>query len=573
MKLKRMVSAIAALAVSVTTFAGMAVTANASSWSNPYSITTTETIGTVYLGTNNNDGTVTPEEFENYVDASAFDKVIPTRDSGVSVNEAVCQYGSGNGIAIDTGVNSRTEYLFKSPVTEGKLVFRGDFASVQRKEFVEIIGEDIKGESVSLFKIVGPDANYGAIDVFNNNIKISQNRNSVFWRGYGLTVSSVVIDLDEQKVSFSYDGIKASENNDNNHSGTFDIKDIVKITGIAVGNMSGLRVGTKPILDNVALYNVIEKSNSVEYTVNAVAGGDQLSEIYSGQVLAETDCTVNGIPEVIEKDGVYYQLDDSNVNNHTYTFKAEDSNFTKEINYTANPSIVAFFEVESMGNTIGATSKNECSNSRYSAVSGGKTADLGTFDPGIYKITINFIERGDRGIYIRDLSKTIDSNEIDNFGTDKNTGSGVLTLDNITLQSQTHLGMSGYVNSKSQYNQSSGIDYVIIEKTGDIVTPIPGAVEAEWQSDYNDEAATDAATGASLWNAIITGNGTGFNKIRVDGVIKSGEDTVKTASPVTEDLGTTITTGSAYIYIAVNQAVSKLEGGQTMEVTVTPVSE
>ena len=121
-------------------------------------------------------------------------------------------------------------------------------------------------------------------------------------------------------------------------------------------------------------------------------------------------------------------------------------------------------------------------------------------------------------------------------------------------------------------NSKCALDYVLIKKTGDIVVPIPSAVSATHVQDYTDETAEDAATGASLWQALIEGTGTAYNAFDIAGTIKDAEGVVKTNSNQ-YDMGTTISTGDVYIYIAVNQAVSKLADGQTMELTVTPVSK
>lgn len=111
--------------------------------------------------------------------------------------------------------------------------------------------------------------------------------------------------------------------------------------------------------------------------------------------------------------------------------------------------------------------------------------------------------------------------------------------------------------------------YTIVVQKGET---IPSAVSATFVQDYIDETAEDAATGASLWQALIEGTGTAYKAFDIAGTIKNAEGVVKTSNQQ-YDMGTTISTGDVYIYIAVNQAVSKLADGQTMELTVTPVSK
>ncbi len=118
--------------------------------------------------------------------------------------------------------------------------------------------------------------------------------------------------------------------------------------------------------------------------------------------------------------------------------------------------------------------------------------------------------------------------------------------------------------------QQEYIQVTVNEKQ--IVSTIPSAVSATHVLDYTDESAEDAATGASLWEALIEGTGTAYNAFDIAGTIMNAEGVVKTSNQQ-YDMGTTISTGDVYIYIAVNQAKAKLADGQTMELTVTPVSK
>ena len=480
MRRKRIVSSIAALTMAASAFAGMAVTASASAWTNPYTMSNAEEITNVYLGTDNGNGTVTPEDFEEYEDLGAFDSVIATRDSGIVApgdTEGKNQYGTGYGLSINTGANSKDTYSFKNEVTSGKLIFRGDFANVQRNEYIEILGRDSENNEVSIFKIVGANSNYGAINVYNNGIAVDQSRNSINWRNqYGLTVSSVVIDLETQTVSWSYDGIRASTNNDNNHNGTYETV-ATRITGIAIGNDASSRVGTSPTLDNIALYSVDYRSNSKDYTVTAVSDSVNLGIINTGIGVIGEPSVITGIPEVIEKDGTFYRLSDSNVTNHTFSYLVDETG-SATVNYTASSSIIAYDEAENLENVLEATSGEVYSNGAYSAVTSRAIAALGTFRAGQYKITYYLVDRGDRGFYIRDMSNNDeDTNTIANSGTNRDSIAGEYEVE-FTLTQETTIGVSGFTSDVGKYNQSSNVDYIIVERTGDL------PVDPEPETDY-----------------------------------------------------------------------------------------
>lgn len=622
MKLKRMVSAIAALAVSVTTFAGMAVTANAF-----------ETI------------TI------NYDDQPA--------DYGWSGSDATYSYvASGDGYAFKAKLNSRangrghqnnfgnlpagTSYVLDFDLNIG------EYATTNSRS--QTVDFAVKGVD---FAYISKNVNYGAasgylfkldhvtretsMTVSGTDVKVNMNENyhykiAVDASGYTvenaqtpkvyltLTDGSGETVCDKKLVASSgtggltglycllgrYDTAMTIDNITVRDITDEDLPSIpsYKVT-IKYQDLEGNTVAQDKetsVLQGESFtpeYETIIVKDNMEYTY--ASGADTITNItapqeiivkYSGRVLEdrnvkltqrygdksqENSVTVKeygdyNIPysKYIIYNDTLYSISEKAASDAYFAYKGTlgVSGLEKEIVYNEEIGTTpyTFIEAESLGTpATGNNADIRCSNGAG-------------FNPGEEKVKVIDLPAGTYTIEAAlwgtsgNTFKLVDDSENVYFENSTTGSVAVKTTETINLDKDITLYLEGY-NSDGNLGASSNsmIDYILIRGTA--TTPIPATVLAGHVKDYNDEAATDAATGASLWNAIITGNGTGFNKIRVDGVIKSGEDTVKTASPVTEDLGTTITTGSAYIYIAVNQAVSKLEGGQTMEVTVTPVSE
>ncbi len=538
MNMKKIVSAASALTIAASAFASMGIVANASAYTNPYTATDSEVLGTVYIGTADAaTKTVTPETFdgEGYADGGNFDKSIPTRDSGIAADTADVagknQYGTGKGIAINTGKNSKDTYTFKTPVTTGKLVLRGDFADTQRNEFVEIIGEDAEGNSISVFKIAGGNGTTCAINVYNNGEAVSQSKNTMKWReSNGLTVSKVVVDLtgETPSVDWAYDGIKASNNNLNNHSGNYTVNGLVKITAIAFGNENDLRIGTKPTFDNVALYNVIPDAAALDYSIVAKAGDVELQTLATGQAKPATGYGVTGIPEVIEKDGAYYRLD-SSVINHSVSYTMGDQEVANTVKYNLDETIVAYIEGEDLmasgsGNAI--YTDEAYSDGKAQTIMGDRNLNT----------TINLAESGEYSLVVGQGARASSKNQpytgavnIDDtkLGSLTGTTSGIKveTMPNAMIAAGSHT-----LSVAVEYSAISPIDYIIIKKVGDYVAPVVDPTATRKQL-YSGTTATDntARDNGSAWLVTVTPGTNAIDTLGVSIDGTAGDKTIETS--------------------------------------------
>ena len=114
------------------------------------------------------------------------------------------------------------------------------------------------------------------------------------------------------------------------------------------------------------------------------------------------------------------------------------------------------------------------SNGAYSAIAGGKTAELCELPMGEYKVTVYLYERGDRGAFIRDLNNTDNKTNTLCYADIKNNSSYNLKEHSVTLKlyKTTKIGLSGWTthnekNDTYSTNQSAGLDYIYIQRTGD----------------------------------------------------------------------------------------------------------
>ncbi|MBQ3427587.1 MAG: hypothetical protein IJH37_10695 [Clostridia bacterium] len=270
MNFRKLMSGIAALTVAFGSFAGLSMTAEASTWSQPYTLQGSERIGRVLIGTKSTleTGKVMTETFDSYgtsgYTSTAFKTFIPTRDSGARsthYGEAGGKniYGLSYGLAIPTAAGSSNTYEFTTPVTAGKLVLRGDILNAQRNEFIELNGTNTSGNPVSVFKFVLPN-NSGAarptITSGSSTVNSTSNtvRPAIMERGYGITLDYVVIDLTNGKIGYKYDGLDGSGNV---VTGVFQASLAYgSVTGLTLGQASSDNSGTQPTFDEIALYTV-----------------------------------------------------------------------------------------------------------------------------------------------------------------------------------------------------------------------------------------------------------------------------------------------------------------------------
>lgn len=195
------------------------------------------------------------------------------------------------------------------------------------------------------------------------------------------------------------------------------------------------------------------------YTINAKENGTDLGEVAKGETYSD------GADIAISK---FYKINnewyETTTSPYYINIKPENKAATIEVKKS---DITYFAETEKLGNNIGASYNKNMSNGAYSAIAGGKTAELCELPMGEYRVTVYLYERGDRGAYIRDLNNT-DNNTNTLCYADINKNSSNLKEYSVTLKlyKTTKIGLSGWTNSGG-INQSAGLDYIYIQRTGD----------------------------------------------------------------------------------------------------------
>lgn len=195
------------------------------------------------------------------------------------------------------------------------------------------------------------------------------------------------------------------------------------------------------------------------YTINAKENGTDLGEVAKGETYSD------GADIAISK---FYQINnewyETTTSPYYINIKPENNSATIEVKKS---DITYFAETENLGNNIGASYNKNMSNGAYSAIAGSKTAELCELPAGEYKVTIYLYERGDRGAYIRDLNNADNKTNTLCYA-DINKYSSNLKEYSVTLKlyKTTKIGLSGWTNSGG-INQSAGLDYVYIQRTGD----------------------------------------------------------------------------------------------------------
>ena len=202
------------------------------------------------------------------------------------------------------------------------------------------------------------------------------------------------------------------------------------------------------------------------YTINAKENGTDLGEVAKGETYSD------GADIAISK---FYKINnewyETTTSPYYINIKPENNSATIEVKKS---DITYFAETEKLGNNIGASYNKNMSNGAYSAIAGGKTAELCELPMGEYRVTVYLYERGDRGAFIRDLNNADNNTNTLCYANIKNNSSYNLKEHSVTLKlyKTTKIGLSGWTthnekNDTYSTNQSAGLDYIYIQRTGD----------------------------------------------------------------------------------------------------------
>lgn len=222
------------------------------------------------------------------------------------------------------------------------------------------------------------------------------------------------------------------------------------------------------------------------YTINAKENGTDLGEVAKGETYSD------GADIAISK---FYKINnewyETTTSPYYINIKPENKAATIEVKKS---DITYFAETENLGNNIGASYNKNMSNGAYSAIAGGKTAELCELPMGEYRVTVYLYERGDRGAFIRDLNNADNNTNTLCYANIKNNSSYNLKEHSVTLKlyKTTKIGLSGWTNS-GRINQSAGLDYIYIQRTGDATetVSVSDAGFATYATKYNVEVPND----------------------------------------------------------------------------------
>lgn len=204
------------------------------------------------------------------------------------------------------------------------------------------------------------------------------------------------------------------------------------------------------------------KYSKFGYTINAKENGTDLGEVAKGETYSD------GADIAISK---FYKINnewyETTTSPYFININPENNSATIEVKKS---DITYFAETENLGNNIGASYNKNMSNGAYSAIAGGKTAELCELPAGEYKVTVYLYERGDRAAYIRDLNNAdLSTNTLCYADINKTSAQKEYSV-TLKLYKTTKIGLSGWTTKKNETystNQSAGLDYIYIQRTGD----------------------------------------------------------------------------------------------------------
>lgn len=280
------------------------------------------------------------------------------------------------------------------------------------------------------------------------------------------------------------------------------------------------------------------------YTINAKENGTDLGEVAKGETYSD-DADI-AISKFYKINNEWYETTTSP---YYINIKPENNSATIEVKKS---DITYFAETENLGNNIGASYNKNMSNGAYSAIKGGKTAELCELPMGEYRVTVYLYERGDRGAYIRDLNNT-DNNTNTLCYADINKNSSNLKEYSVTLKlyKTTKIGLSGWTNSGG-INQSAGLDYIYIQRTGDATETISvsEAGFATYATTNNVVVPSDENVKVMTVKVNAEGTAIELNEVKAGTVIPAGRGILVKAPAgncdfvVTSDKGTELTSNN-----------------------------
>lgn len=249
------------------------------------------------------------------------------------------------------------------------------------------------------------------------------------------------------------------------------------------------------------------------YTINAKENGTDLGKVANGETY--TDGADIAISKFYNINKEWYETTTSP---YYINIKPENKAATIEVKKS---DITYFAETENLGNNISAYYNKNLSNGAYSAIAGGKIGELCELPAGEYKVTIYLYERGDRSAIIRDVDNSDNgTNTLCALPIDKNSKANEYST-TLTLYKTTKIGLSGYTTKTGGINQSAGLDYIYIQRTGDATekVSVSAAGYATYATKYNVEVPKDENVKVMTVKVNAAGTAIELNEVKAGTVI------------------------------------------------------
>ena len=439
----------------------------------------------VLLGTLSN-GDVTAETFdEDGATVPSF-----TNSGGFIITDALptdqWQSCTSNlsGKALRLGSRSTHEIDFTSTVTSGKVVFATDFYIGTHQKIIKIIDNDnnvvarfvYPDKTASNGRVYGSQYLYVDVDgdaVFSSIPKINDTNQGTRNREYQIV--ELVFDLDANTITYSGKVMdrRSSADGWQTDNATITLSKDITIKGLVIDASGVGNNAYYAYFDNMKLYSVGNAAGTYNYTINAVAGETVIKQIASGNATSGSDFGAY-IPEVIYYNDQYYRLDDNDISTYYVNFTMGDADAVKNVSYTLDTYITAFWECENLSyvghswySNGAKNNDSECSNGAaicpYSGENNGIRANS-TIGKGIYNITIKPCRWGDQATtyklqYSTDNSTWTDIESV-SFAA---TSNDAYVADYVLIPGDSYLRLM----SPSGTPRHS-LDYILVEKKADI---------------------------------------------------------------------------------------------------------
>lgn len=249
---------------------------------------------------------------------------------------------------------------------------------------------------------------------------------------------------------------------------TYTASGTIKVDAVVNGIWNYNFESKNDIPDNPVVFFIVDHSYITDFTVtvptytyylNAVDGEDNVIDVI------ETGTTTEGtdvyFPLAFELNGTIYKTTETPYKK-TFGPASSTDDQTKEVTYSIDNTIVAYTEGEAGAKNV----QNDNYSKGYDGHVNGQNyssrgVDMGTLQPGVYKLVTMITNRADRGIVIRNVTNSGDYKA--DILVSLTSGSGVTTSSAFTITSPTKIRINGNDGTGNKSGQSADFDYAYIQ--------------------------------------------------------------------------------------------------------------